>query len=316
MAGAQWNDCDARLFIGDDANRCAIVARDVLLGEHVLGWAACHLPPAVEENEAVRILPRDGEVVHGADDREPGVRPKSGDELQHLLLRSHVERGRRLVEQDETCVLSHRSCQNRSLPFAAAERAQPAISEVGGVQPAQGEAARVDVARAQCGGIAEVRRAPEEYVLEHRHVGRKHRGLRNERDPPRHLPPGERRHLVSAHGNAARVRHETRDGPENGCLPGAVWPYEPNPLYRYHREAEILDDARAVESHRDPFEVKRFHGATVRVMRSTTAKNGAPKNAVTTPIGNSAGEITVRARRSARTRKAAPNASERGRTTR
>ena len=32
-----------------------------------------------------------------------------------------------------------------------------------------------------------------------------------------------------------------------------------------------------------------------RLVRSTTAKNGAPKNAVTTPIGSSAGDITVRA---------------------
>jgi len=35
-------------------------------------------------------------------------------------------------------------------------------------------------------------------------------------------------------------------------------------------------------------------------------KNGAPKNAVITPIGTSAGAVSVRARRSAAIRKAAP----------
>ena len=46
------------------------------------------------------------------------------------------------------------------------------------------------------------------------------------------------------------------------------------------------------------------------------AKNGAPKNAVTTPIGISAGEAIVRANRSARIRNVAPNTIDRGRTTR
>ena len=51
---------------------------------------------------------------------------------------------------------------------------------------------------------------------------------------------------------------------------------------------------------------KRRHTEAIRLeVRRTTAKNGAPKNAVTTPIGSSPGESAVRAITSANTRKPA-----------
>ena len=52
------------------------------------------------------------------------------------------------------------------------------------------------------------------------------------------------------------------------------------------------------------------------VARSTATKNGAPTNAVTTPMGSSAGAITVRATRSAAPRNAAPPSSDSGSTIR
>ena len=52
------------------------------------------------------------------------------------------------------------------------------------------------------------------------------------------------------------------------------------------------------------------------LLRRTIAKNGAPKNAVTTPIGSSAGAIIVRPSRSARIKNAAPNATHNGKITR
>ena len=48
----------------------------------------------------------------------------------------------------------------------------------------------------------------------------------------------------------------------------------------------------------------------------TSKKKGAPKKAVTTPMGNSAGEINVRATRSVSTRKAAPKRRDSGSTVR
>ena len=52
---------------------------------------------------------------------------------------------------------------------------------------------------------------------------------------------------------------------------------------------------------------------SLRAWRSTIRKNGAPRKAVTTPRGISWGDRTVRARRSAKMRKPAPNSTARGR---
>ena len=49
---------------------------------------------------------------------------------------------------------------------------------------------------------------------------------------------------------------------------------------------------------------------------STNKKKGAPKNAVTTPIGSSAGDCRVRAKRSVRMRKDAPMKNDSGTTRR
>src|SRR4029450_484660 len=54
--------------------------------------------------------------------------------------------------------------------------------------------------------------------------------------------------------------------------------------------------------------------AALRFRRSTAMKNGAPMNAVMTPIGISAGATTVRARLSTKIRNDAPNSADRGST--
>ena len=72
----------------------------------------------------------------------------------------------------------------------------------------------------------------------------------------------------------------------------------------------------AVVSGRMARRARAGHVSTRLVTRSTATKNGAPTKAVTTPMGSSAGASTVRAIRSARTRKAAPPISESGSTIR
>ena len=79
-------------------------------------------------------------------------------------------------------------------------------------------------------------------------------------------------------------------------------------------EPDAVDDARPRRLDRDAGDAD--HGPTVRVVRSTSAKNGAPTNAVTTPIGSSAGASAVRATTSASTRNAAPTAIDSGTITR
>src|SRR5437667_11884450 len=63
---------------------------------------------------------------------------------------------------------------------------------------------------------------------------------------------------------------------------------------------------------REP-EASVAHAAPPRVVRRTSAKNGAPKNAVTMRRGISAGASAVRAITSARTRNPAPATTEGGR---
>ena len=53
------------------------------------------------------------------------VRPSSSlqhrDEIEHLLLRSHVQRARRLVEDDEARLLRERPREHGALTLAAAQ---------------------------------------------------------------------------------------------------------------------------------------------------------------------------------------------------
>ncbi len=58
------------------------------------------------------------------------------------------------------------------------------------------------------------------------------------------------------------------------------------------------------------------HMLWLRVVRRMKTKNGAPRNAVTTPSGSSAGEMRVRATMSTRTRNAPPASSDIGRISR
>ena len=99
-------------------------------------------------------------------------------------------------------------------------------------------------------------------------------------------------------------------------FPAPFGPMSAEPLALLHLEREAVDDDGSVELDSEPLDGQRRHVPTILVVRRTRAKNGAPKNAVTTPMGSSAGAATVRARTSARTRNAAPKQSESGRTIR
>src|SRR5688500_11347448 len=148
------------------------------------------------------------------------------------------------------------------------------------------------------------------------HVRREDGGLRHIRDALRGLPPRQRGDLSSQNSYRPAVVHEACDGTKRARLPRPVRADQPHPLARLDRDVERVDDPIPVEVDRESVQDDRVHGATVLVIRRTTAKKGAPKNAVKTPIGSSAGATTVRARRSASTRNAAPKASERGSTMR
>ena len=140
------------------------------------------------------------------------------------------------------------------------------------------------------------------------------RRLRDERDELRRLaaselaqrPPGEPHLAVGAQDPGERAQHRR--------LAGAVRPEQRQPLAPFDRERDTVDDPGARGLDRDVGGAD--HGPTVRVVRSTSAKNGAPTKAVTTPIGSSAGASAVRATTSASTRNAAPTAIDSGTITR
>src|SRR5208283_2064150 len=113
------------------------------------------------------------------------------------------------------------------------------------------------------------------------------------------------------------------------ALAGAVGSDEREPLALLHTRVDAVERPRCAKLHRQPAHLddrgcrrgqvrvgcrltRDAHTPTQGLRRRTIAKNGAPKNAVTTPSGSSAGDSTVRATTSASTRKAAPASSDSG----
>src|SRR5262245_23164700 len=159
--------------------------------------------------------------------------------------------------------------------------------------------------------VREMRRSAEQHVLAHGDVAGDERHLRHERHAPRHLLARERVGAVAENANGAVEVDKTGDGSQGRGLAGAVRADERDPFTVLDVRGELVDHPGTAERDGDAVERERCH-ARARLVRRTTAKNGAPKNAVTTPIGNSAGDTIVRAMMSAKTRKPAPTITDSG----
>ena len=125
--------------------------------------------------------------------------------------------------------------------------------------------------------------------------------------------PGNR---TASDVNVAVEGHKARDRAEDSGLSSAVGPDQRQPFACRDGKVEVPDHRPSFVGDRYCRKADVAHRGAPRVDRITTMKKGAPKKAVITPIGSSAGATTVRAAVSARTRKAAPNSTERGTTTR
>src|SRR5690606_15076261 len=109
----------------------------------------------------------------------------------------------------------------------------------------------------------------------------------------------------------APARHDPGEPAQQRRLAGPVGPDDRERAALGDREPDPVEEPLAGDLDDDV--VAADHPSTPRrEVRSTRMKNGAPKNAVTTPIGISAGAATVRARRSAAHRNAPPNSSDSG----
>ena len=215
--------------------------------------------------------------------------------------------------REQRRVLGERPGEHRPLALAARERAELPVGEVGEIEPGERLLGRGEIAPALTARVGDVRRPPEQHVLAHRHPRRHHRHLRNDGDAPRELAPGEPPDRLAVQRDRAVVAHEPGDRAQQRRLPRAVRADQRHPLAVLDRERDAVDDRAAAQLDRDVIESERGHDDSIlRDVRSTTAKNGAPKNAVTTPIGSSAGESAVRAITSASTRKPAPISTDSG----
>ena len=107
---------------------------------------------------------------------------KHVEKVERLLLVPDVERGGRLVEQDDRRLLRERPGDDDALLLAARERPEPPLDEREQIEPRERAGRRVAIAGALLRERAEMRRAAEEDVLGDRHPRRRRRLLRNDRD--------------------------------------------------------------------------------------------------------------------------------------
>src|SRR5439155_20558713 len=120
----------------------------------------------------------------------------------------------------------------------------------------------------------------------------------------------------SAANHAALTTYQTGDPTQDRRLARPVGPDQRQPLAGRDGQIQLPDPRPPLVTDRTRGEDDRAHSGAPRVDLMTTMKNGAPRNAVITPIGSSAGATIVRAAVSARTRNAAPKSTDRGITTR
>src|SRR6185295_11652727 len=106
------------------------------------------------------------------------------------------------------------------------------------------------------------------------------------------------------------------DGAQQRRLAGAIRSDHGDPLAGIDIKRDAGQHLGAAQSNVQRVNRERTHDDIRDVVRSTTAKNGAPQNAVTTPIGISAGLARTRPARSASTRNAPPYNMDSGRITR
>src|SRR5262249_41034259 len=139
--------------------------------------------------------------------------------------------------------------------------------------------------------VADVRRPAEQDVFGNCQLARDERALRNERDQARELTPRERANAPPAERDVAGERVQPRERAQDARLPRAVRADEDDPFPVGDRERDVADRVVAVIA---DGEVAELDHRIDLELRRTTAKNGQPKNAVTTPIGSSDGDSTLR----------------------
>ena len=219
---------------------------------------------------------------------------------------SDVECARRLVEQQHRCLLRERSSNHQALDLPSRQRGECPPLEAHEVEIGEHVSDDRPVGHGLDAEVGDVWIAPEQHVVLDVHVRRDERVLRDEGDVSRAPTRGRSRDLLLIDGNGAGVGDEPRGRSQHRRLARAVRTDDAHPFARVQDVVERLHcDVLAIQ-HTEITESEHRHRADSLVRRSNK-KNGAPKNAVTTPIGVSAGSDNTRLGMSASTRNAPPS---------
>src|SRR5439155_8283316 len=131
--------------------------------------------------------------------------------------------------------------------------------------------------------------------------------LRDDGDATRDRRASDRDEIVAIKRDSARRRsQESSEDAEERRLAGAVRTHERDELAAADRETDVVQDRAPAVARAHMLRRQLGHTITWRERTRSSRKNGAPTSPVITPTGSSAGEMSVRAPRSASTRAIAP----------
>ena len=319
--------CDGRRLAdrGDDGVAAWVGAhRDaggIDPGDQLLGEDRVRPPGGLdfavhEQHQVVGVLAGLGEVVQGGNHGHAAAAAQAVDELEDLLLVPDVEQRSGLVQQQDPRILGQGAGQDRPLAFPAGQAGEPPACEAGDIQPVAGLGDLPPVEAARSTEVTQMRSAAEQDVLLDGHVRRQHRDLRHVGDEAGPGAAAQRAEVFLVDADRAAVRHQAGHRAQQRGLARSVRPDQGEPAARGHGTGHRVQHRNMVEFHAEVVDTQGTHVRTAAVERRIQMNTGEPTRAVTTPMGSSAGDTTVRARVSARTRKPAPTSSDSGSTRR
>jgi hypothetical protein len=247
---------DERLRVG--------VARRV---QHPLGAAELDELARVQDRDAVADLGEHAEVVADQHDRRAAPLPQVVQQRQHLGLDRHVERGGRLVRDQQARIVRERHRDHGSLPHAAGElrgNVALALRCVGDADLGeQGNRALGELAAR----VLAVRRQRIAHLAADREAGveRRHRILHDQADltaaQPAQLRLWQRQQASLAEadvaGHSRGRRQQAHHGEPQRRLAAAGLAGESEDLPRLDREAHLAERRHLAEADRQPIDLEQ-----------------------------------------------------------
>ncbi len=251
----------------------------------------------------------------GDEDHRGPARPvfthQRGEKIEPV---PRVEPRRRLVEQPDVRLLGEGPREEDAPPFPAGERRGVPVHEVGDVASGHRLAGDPPVLRRVGGESPRPGRPTLEDQIQAANREDEVGALRHVRDAPRRFAarqPGKGEAVEERFAGGGR--HDAREDFQERRLARAVLAEEGDDVSRRKPRVESAESrALPVERCERPG-LETDPGGAHGFLRRSHAKSGAPRAAVTAPMGSSEGAATARETASATTRSAAPPRAENGR---